>query len=1058
MNTRFRHTLFAALTTALSAPAYSAIPADYTDILKPVEHVNVALPPGATPDNDFRSLRFRADGVDYALLLEPDAQANNVNVRWIGLDTPPPSPPITYYKGRVEHDPSTWARIALQSDGQFRGMLWQGNEAYFFQPTSDFDKTADTSATVMYRLADTPPSNTPISCGLDEQGNTVTPKNGMEELNQIIAELHINNGRIDTAMVADYEYYKIWGEQAGSRLITFVTQLDGLMHAATGVSMWGTELLVYTQPNQQPFSNTTSPNSLLQEFSALRSDPKNPGLFNSGIAHLITGKDLDGSIAGIAYLGGICRGDIASSLSMHYTAWDSAQMALIAHEIAHGFNARHDGQTPCESVGPGYIMWQALLSSNALSFSQCSIDSMLEYIKTSNCIITNFPPIAKAGHDEWIWGAQTIELDARFSTDDDGDLVRWQWEQIGGDNIGFKPSTLERLSLSIPAIPDSRASRTFKFRLTVEDDDGAQSSDEKIVTQYAGANKPPVANAGPDITIVGPQNVPISASLSYDPDGLELDYYEWKQLSGNPVNIANYLKADATLLFREQNTIAQTYTFQLTVTDKGGLKASDTFTVTQKPLSANLPPVANAGNDLTVSTNQDFTLDGGASYDPDGTITQYAWSTGHTGRTAITRFNSAGTYTVKLTVTDNLGVKSSDDLVVTVKDSGFSKNYPLVYARGSFNNWGLLPMALIANNTWQAKATFGTTTTERFKFDASGNWQTNFGDTNKDGTAERDGADIPITGGTGTYTLTFNDSTFKYTAIKDGNSGGGNNITPIADAGPDVNVITGTAVSFDGSASRDPDGTITRYEWTSPAFGSTVLNGVKPSFTFSNAGDYTVTLKVTDNGNQTATDTLLVKVSSVPNEPSNWKPTAIMIYGETVVGQDMFIRGGIDWDYAKTYLGRNCSSDKWQCAIPIKHKIQSNDKIRSGDTFLDWYGAEAAQGSVEGSPLAWTTNAWPASWGTKRTVVNDGYGETPWNTWGHHYWLLYVDMDCTKTVNGWFELKAFISNGPGWENNISQPGAPYKSVNHFAQCGKMNVFRRGQNDPVTISDIPGGSY
>ena len=54
--------------------------------------------------------------------------------------------------------------------------------------------------------------------------------------------------------------------------------------------------------------------------------------------------------------------------------------------------------------------------------------------------------------------------------------------------------------------------------------------------------------------------------------------------------------------------------------------------------------------------------------------------------------------------------------------------------------------------------------------------------------------------------------------------------------------------------------------------------------------------------------------------------------------------------------------------------------------------------------------------------------------------MLDVDMDCSKAVNGMFEVKAFVKKGQGWEGNISQVGAPYSSNNHFAQCGKINKF------------------
>jgi len=63
-------------------------------------------------------------------------------------------------------------------------------------------------------------------------------------------------------------------------------------------------------------------------------------------------------------------------------------------------------------------------------------------------------------------------------------------------------------------------------------------------------------------------------------------------------------------------------------------------------------------------------------------------------------------------------------------------------------------------------------------------------------------------------------------------------------------------------------------------------------------------------------------------------------------------------------------------------------------------------------------------------------------------------MDCSKTVDGWFEFKSFISNGPGWENDIYQSNTPYFSKNHLAQCGKKNVYKRNQNDPEEIVNLP----
>lgn len=279
------------------------------------------------------------------------------------------------------------------------------------------------------------------------------------------------------------------------------------------------------------------------------------------------------------------------------------------------------------------------------------------------------------------------------------------------------------------------------------------------------------------------------------------------------------------------------------------------------------------------------------------------------------------------------------------------------------------------------------------------------------------------------------------------------NAPPVANAGPDKTILVGSTVTFDGKASSDSDGSIVSYKWT--VQGGPTLTGVSPSQVFTAVGKFIVTLTVTDNTGATATDVMEVNVQA-PNN-SDFKRTVVFIYGETKTGQDMFIRGGIDHAQAKAILGLDCSVDKSLCSMPIRHLNFLNKTTapwKQGDTKLDWQGAEAGQGAgAQGSPLDWTTNLWPASWGPKKLVAVDGHGETPLNLWGSHYWMLDVEMDCKKAVNGWFEVKSFISNGPGWEANIKQPGAPWLSNNHFAQCGKLNVFKRGQNDPVVIKAL-----
>jgi PKD repeat protein len=72
------------------------------------------------------------------------------------------------------------------------------------------------------------------------------------------------------------------------------------------------------------------------------------------------------------------------------------------------------------------------------------------------------------------------------------------------------------------------------------------------------------------------------------------------------------------------------------------------------------------------------------------------------------------------------------------------------------------------------------------------------------------------------------------------------NQPPVASSGGPYSGTVGSAVQFNGSGSFDPDGFISSYQWS---FGDgTFGSGATPTHTYSTAGNYTVTLTVTDNG------------------------------------------------------------------------------------------------------------------------------------------------------------------------------------------------------------------
>ncbi len=222
---------------------------------------------------------------------------------------------------------------------------------------------------------------------------------------------------------------------------------------------------------------------------------------------------------------------------------------------------------------------------------------------------------------------------------------------------------------------------------------------------------------------------------------------------------------------------------------------------------------------------------------------------------------------------------------------------------------------------------------------------------------------------------------------------------------------------------------------------------------------------------------LLAGCSGAPGEPGGGGPTGaasqsstasasfqrtvVLIEGITQSGQDMFVRGGIDHGAYLAKYGTPCTTvaSTSPCAIPIRHRNVLNvttNPWKQGDAYLDWYGAELPQTGEShgiaalGTPADWTADTWPAQWGPAPSVAVSGYGVEALNAYGASYWMLDVDMDCSRAYPGgdgasYFEVKTYISAGVGWEGDVSQPSTPYVTKNHVAKCGAVTVLRRGHS-------------
>ncbi len=258
----------------------------------------------------------------------------------------------------------------------------------------------------------------------------------------------------------------------------------------------------------------------------------------------------------------------------------------------------------------------------------------------------------------------SVTADGTGSSDLDGTIAGYAWTTSDGQSS----------TAAAPTFTFGSAG-TYTITLTVTDNRGGTGTVSHDVTVVA--NQPPVASF---TTSVSGLSVSADGTGSSDPDGT-IAGYAWTADGGQT-------SSDPKPTFTFPDT--GTYTIGLTVTDNDGATNTTSHQVSVvKP--ANQPPVAS----FTVSVSGlSVNVNGSASSDPDGSIASYVWSTSDgqsaSGSTAAFTFASAGTYTVGLTVTDNLGATAHVDHAVTVTAGGIPANALAwdSFGRTVSNGWG----------------------------------------------------------------------------------------------------------------------------------------------------------------------------------------------------------------------------------------------------------------------------------------------------------------------------------------------------------------------------------
>jgi len=435
------------------------------------------------------------------------------------------------------------------------------------------------------------------------------------------------------------------------------------------------------------------------------------------------------------------------------------------------------------------------------------------------------PPVAQMSVNPNTGTAPVTVNLSSSSYDPDGNIEKCEW-QVPGKPLMSGCNT----SMTF----DSAG--TYNITLKVTDNDGLTATATDSVSVEAAAKIPPVAQMSVNPkTGTAPVTVNLSSS-SYDPDG-NIEKCEW-QVPGKP----SMSGCNTSMTFDS----AGTYNITLKVTDDDGLTATAIDSVNVEA-AAKIPPVAQMSVNPKTGTAPVTVNLSSSSYDSDGNIEKCEWQVpgklSMSGCNTSMTFDSAGTYNITLQVTDN------DGLTATTTDSVSVKAQQSPVANMSVNpTSGQAPLTVTANGN--------------NSFDPDGSISSYKWTVSNGQSASGSQANFVFNQG-GQYNIflvvTDNDGLTSSTVQQMVSVTSKNTLPTAAFVATPTEGKSPLTVTLNGSQSSDSDGSIVHYAWTTSDGQITI--GQSAQMTFVAPGTYTISLVVTDDKNDTSSNTAIQAVT-----------------------------------------------------------------------------------------------------------------------------------------------------------------------------------------------------
>lgn len=226
------------------------------------------------------------------------------------------------------------------------------------------------------------------------------------------------------------------------------------------------------------------------------------------------------------------------------------------------------------AAAPSFIAPMVAGGSTVLTF-QLVVSDGYAFSDADSVNITvvnvNSAPVADAGDDFSIREGATGQLVGTNSYDPDGDGLGYLWTQVGGPPVALQPGNTAPSPTFVAPLANGAP---LVFRLAVFDGEawsaaspGSDPAEPDVVQVMVGANTPPVANAGADLTANEGTVVTLDGNASADSDGDGITF-QWTQVSGSTVvTLSGATSASPSFTAPPVGAGGEAYAFSLVVTD-----------------------------------------------------------------------------------------------------------------------------------------------------------------------------------------------------------------------------------------------------------------------------------------------------------------------------------------------------------------------------------------------------------------------------------------------------------------------------------------------------------